>query len=97
MNMDNKDYELVVLGGIGYRATEQDGQVIFECHGGVWGTHCRFAMEKPREINDTPGIWYLVELDASSGRVPVSHIIKAHEWCCDKFGKSFADKPTQTV
>jgi len=79
----------VVLAGIGYNVTVVDCQVIFEEATPIWSCHTHFAFERPREINDSPGIWYFVHLDSSSQRVPASHLVAAHEWCCANLGKSF--------
>lgn len=79
----------VVLASIGYDVTVADNQVIFEQSPAVWSTHTVFAFERPTEINNSPGIWYLVHLDSSSQMVPASHIVAAHAWCCEQFGKSF--------
>lgn len=87
--------ESVLLSCIRHNVTIQDGQIIFEAASGCWSTHTRFAFEKPREINNTPGIWYFVELDSSSGTVPASHIVQAYEWCVKHFGPSFEDAPAE--
>lgn len=81
--------QFITLGCIGYIVTVEDGQVIFEERGGVFGCHAQFAFERPKEINDTPGIWYFVHLDTSSGRIPASHISHALQWCKEQFGDSF--------
>lgn len=80
--------DFAVLSGIGYNVTVADRQVIFE-NSEVWGCHTQFAFERPPDLNNTPGIWYFVSLDSSSNRVPASHLVKAHEWCCETFGASF--------
>lgn len=81
--------QFITLGCIGYIVTVEDRQVIFEERASVFGCHAQFAFERPLEINDTPGIWYLVHLDTSSDRIPASHIVQAHEWCKEQFGASF--------
>jgi len=72
-----------------YNVTIIDDQVIFNEAICVYGSHTQFAFERPHEINDSPGIWWLVHLDTSSQRIPSSHIVAAHNWCCEVFGKSF--------
>lgn len=81
--------QLVVLSGIGYNVTVADSQVIFEEAITVWAHKTTFAFERPHEINHSPGIWYLVHLDTTSDRIPVSHLVVAHAWCCETLGKSF--------
>ena len=78
-----------VLAAIGYNVTIADRQVIFEGSSPIHSTHARFAFERPRGINDSPGIWYLTHLDTSSERIPMSHLIAAHEWCVKNLGASF--------
>lgn len=83
----------VVLAATGYFVRYQDGQVIFEEEGPVYSTHTQFAFEKTIEINNTPGIWYFVHLDSSSGRVPASHLVAAMDYCNDFYGKNFEPIP----
>lgn len=78
-----------ILSGIGYRVDVIDNQVIFTEELCIHGRHCRFAFERPPDINNSPGIWWLVHLDSSSDRIPVSHISKALEYCERQFGASF--------
>lgn len=78
-----------VLACIMYRVSVVDRQVIFEQEIPVHGCYTRFAFERPRDINETPGIWYMVHHDASSGAVPASHLVQAIAWCEEHFGKSF--------
>lgn len=87
MNVDDNTF--AILGCIGYRVTVADRQVIFEEEIPIHGCHTRFAFERPRDINETPGIWYLVHLDTSSERIPASHLAQALDWCGDQFGKNF--------
>jgi len=79
----------VILSGIGYRVEVADNQVLFTEEICISGCHCRFALERPPEINNSPGIWWLVHLDSTSGRIPASHIAKALEYCEREFGASF--------
>jgi hypothetical protein len=81
--------QLVVLSGIGYDVTVQDGQVIFENQFTLGGPVTCFALERLKEINDSPGIWYLTHLEKSYGRIPASHLVCAVKWCEENFGKSF--------
>lgn len=78
-----------VLSCIGYNVTVADRQVIFTEAISISGCHTQFAFERPVEINNSPGIWYLTHLDSSSQRVCASHIVEAHRWCCENFGGSF--------
>ena len=78
-----------ILSGIGYKVIVADRQVIFEESPTVCGCFSKFAFERPYDINDSPGIWYLVYLETSSDRIPVSHIAAALVWCGEMFGKSF--------
>lgn len=89
--MKNKHEHSVVLGGIGYNVSVQDGQVIFEQTGGIWGVVTRFAFEKKRDINNTPGIWYMVEFSNTYGRISADDIKLGFEWCCENFGGNFED------
>lgn len=82
-------HQAAILGGIGYKVTVIDNQVIFEEEICIHGHHAVFAFERPHEINKSPGIWWLVHLDTSSDRIPVSHIVAAQAWCNEMFGKSF--------
>lgn len=81
----------VVLGACGYNVTAQDGQIIFEEASPIWSTMTRFAFEKTLEINDTPGVWYFVDLDSSSHKVLASHLVAAHAYCIKHYGKCFED------
>lgn len=81
--------QTAILSGVGYNVTVIDNQVIFEESHPFWGRSRIFAFERPHEINKSPGIWYLVHLDVSTDKMPVSHIVAAHAWCCEMFGKSF--------
>jgi hypothetical protein len=83
----------VTLGAIGYNVTEADSQFIFEEAGPIFGCHTCFAFEKPNDLNDTPGIWWLTHLDASSERVPASHLKAAIQWLETHYGKSFEPRP----
>lgn len=84
----------VILSCIAYTVTNQDGQVIFEEYGGVYGHSSSFAFEKPRDINNTPGTWWVVHMEDTCGRIPASHIVAAYEYCCDVYGKNFEDPIT---
>lgn len=79
----------VILGGILYNVTFADGQVIFDQAITISGHYTQFAFEKPNDINNTAGIWWLVHLEKSSDRIPASHIAEAYQWCCNNYGKSF--------
>lgn len=79
----------VVLSGCGYDVTVVDRQVIFTEAIPIFGCSCQFAMERPVDINETPGIWYFCGLWSSSDRVPASHIVQAAAWCDREFGASF--------
>ena len=79
----------VVLSCIEYQVTVADGQVIFDESRNLPGSFTRFALERPKDINDSPGIWYLVHLETSSGKIPASHIVEAVEWCSETFGRCF--------
>lgn len=79
----------VVLSGIGYNVSVVDRQVIFEEANCIYGFMTRFAFERPVDINDTGGIWYLVHLESTTERVPASHIIAALDYCKKEFGASF--------
>ena len=81
----------VILCGIGYRWTFIDGQVIFDETHCMWGHSTSFAFEKPRDINNTPGIWWLAHLESTSERIPAGHIAAAYEFCCETWGKNFED------
>jgi hypothetical protein len=81
--------QTTILSGIGYNVTIADSQVIFDEAICIHGHHTQFAFERPHDINESPGIWWLVHLDTSSQRIPSSHIVAAHNWCCEMFGKSF--------
>lgn len=81
--------KLAVLGAIGYDVTIQDGQVVFDESGGIYGTHTQFAFERPAGFNDSPGIWYLVWIDSSSERVSACHIRMAIDWLEENVGASF--------
>lgn len=81
--------KFTILSGIGYNVYVQDNQVIFNESGPMFGFHRLFAFERPKEINNTPGIWYFVHLDCSSGDIPVSHIVEASKYVNEEFGKSF--------
>jgi len=81
--------ETVILCGTGYSVTVQDNQVIFEEAICVWGSSSCFCLERPIDINNSPGIWWLTHLEESSGRIPASNIVQAVKWCEDNFGKSF--------
>lgn len=85
--MSNQQF--VVLSGIGYNVTVADRQVIFEEAFCIHGFHTRFAFERPQDINNTPGIWYLVHLDTTSERIPAQHLTQAHKWCEENLGRSF--------
>jgi hypothetical protein len=78
-----------ILGAIGYRVTVADSQVIFDQEGGIYGTHTQFAFERPKDINDSPGIWYFVWIDSSSNRVPARHLTDAVAFLERNFGHSF--------
>ena len=79
----------VILSGIGYNVTVADRQVIFEEAMPVYGSHTLFAFERPNDIENSPGIWWLTSLDTNRGRIPACHLAKALEWCEQEFGKSF--------
>lgn len=79
----------VILSGIGYNVTVLDNQVIFEESHPMWGCFRTFALERPTEINNSPGIWYLTHMESTWGKTPASHISEALRYCQETFGKSF--------
>lgn len=78
-----------ILCGILYRVEVADNQVIFTEEICIHGRHCVFALERPPDLNQSPGIWWLTHLDSTSSRIPASHISKALEYCEREFGASF--------
>lgn len=88
--------DFVVLGGIGYRVDVQDNQVIFTEQSPVFGTHTLIAFSKHGSVSDgvrTDSIWYLDEYRATNGSIPALHVVKAYEYCVERFGEAF--KPFQ--
>ncbi len=80
----------IVLSGIGYFVEVQDLQVIFtESRPVANVTVTQFAFERPRDINDSNGIWYLCWLETSKRGVVASHIEQALSYCRENFGASF--------
>ena len=80
----------VVLAAIGYDVTVIDNQVIFQESCPLFGHFRMFTMERPMEINNSPGIWYMTSLDSTYGqKIPLSHLKEAIAWCENRFGKSF--------
>lgn len=80
----------ILLGAIQFKITVQDGQVIFEEQAGFYGCYARFAMERPFGLNDSPGTWQLVAMEDTFDRgVAMSRLIKAFEYCKDRFGGDF--------
>ncbi len=72
-----------------YRVSVVDRQVIFTECVSVWSYQTSFTLERPVEINNTGGIWYLVEASLGASPIPISHIVEAVKWCEEHFGKSF--------
>jgi hypothetical protein len=73
----------VMLNGILYRATEIDGQVIFEEVGGMWGVENRFCFEWMGTG------WYLVDFEHSFSRIYASHLVSAVEWLEQNYNISY--------
>jgi len=81
--------QYVVLSGIGYNVSVIDRQVIFDSANDIYGFKTRFAFERPVDINESGGIWYLCSLESTTGRVPASHLVAALDYCKKEFGASF--------
>ena len=86
----------IVLGGCSYFVVTEDGQVIFEESRPVAGGGVMFSFERPREINNSNGIWYFTGLSSVSGRVPASHIEQALEYCRLNYGGNFEPYPARS-
>ena len=82
----------ITLSCCGYFVEVQDNQVIFTESRPVSGlTVTQFAFERPRDINDSNGIWYLCWLETRGRGVVASHIEEALQYCRENFGNCFED------
>jgi hypothetical protein len=82
----------ITLGGIGYFMEVKDGQVVFTESRPIAGLPVtEFAYERPRDINETPGIWHLTWLEMGTRGCVASHLEQALQYCRAKFGGDFAD------
>lgn len=82
----------ITLSCWGYFVDVQDLQVIFTESRPVSGCKVtQFSFDRPRDINNSNGIWYLKSLEAPDKGIPASHIEEALNYCRKQFGASFAD------
>lgn len=80
----------VLLSAIRYYVTVQDGQVIFEQADNIYGTWSRFTLEKPTEINDSPGTWKLIEIDGwGDNPMSMTRLMRAFDYVKTRFGGDF--------
>lgn len=78
----------IALGGIPYKVTEHDGQVIFEENGGFYGSHGRFAFCYLEQYDR----WDLIDEDQSHGGVYTVHLQAAIEVLRMDFPKGTLDR-----
>lgn len=83
---------LITLGACGYYIEVQDLQVIFtEASPVAFCPVTQFALQRPKDINNSNGIWYLCQIETSDRGIPVSHIEDAINYCRENFGANFSD------
>lgn len=70
------------LGGIMHNIAESEGLIVFSQQPGIWGCSSRIAFERVEFC------WY-VTVEATFGRVMVSHILKAWELVEKTYGGNF--------
>ena len=88
----------ITLGCWGYFVEVQDLQVIFtESRPVAEVPITQFAFERPRDINDSNGIWYLCWLETSKRGVVASHIEAALNYCRENFGANFENYKGELV
>lgn len=78
--------EYAILSGIRYKVKLIDNQVVF--------TNCdlfftELVFERPVNINNTPGIWYMTGWESDNQHIPLSHIVSAQKFLNENFGESF--------
>jgi hypothetical protein len=81
-----KETSYAYFGGIRYKVDIADNQVIFT-NRELFYTQLSF--ERPKGINNSPGIWYLTSWESDTGSIPANHIVEALKYCEVNFGKSF--------
>jgi hypothetical protein len=81
----------IVLDCIGYFVDVEDRQVIFTLSRPIAFTHNQFTFERPIDINNRGGIWYLSSIESSGRGIVASTIAKALKYCEETFGKDFED------
>lgn len=82
----------ITLGCIGYFVKVQDRQVIFTESRPVANTPVtQFAFERPRDIYNSNGIWFLCRLESGNRGIVASHLEGALKYCRENYGDSFED------
>lgn len=77
----NLPTQSITLGGIGYKVTAQDGQVMFAGNDGM-NNDSQFYLERaPWDI------WY-VHIEGLR-MIPISHLVAAEKWSSERFGANF--------